>query len=227
MIQDFRFPLQMLPEELDNYLSGGWYRMSQCIFTTDYVELNGQDYKAIWLRIDLKTYQPSSTIEKLEKRNKNFQTEIVPFNYSSHYEAVYEKYISSVKGDRSKSLADFLFDFTNNDIFNSLAIHLYDHKNLVGAGIFDIGNKSAAGICSFFDPAYRKYSVGRYLIYKKIEYCRQNGFDYFYPGYFVPGIKTFDYKLKIGTGALEFFNMQKKEWKNIRFYKPEDKAFIV
>lgn len=217
----------MLPEELDNYLSAGWYRMSQCIFTTDCVEVNEKDYKAIWLRIDLKTYQPSSTIQKLEKRNRNFETEILAFNYNQQYETLYQKYIYGVKGERSKTLADFLFDFTHNDIFNSFIIHLYDHENLVGAGIFDVGNKSAAGICSFFDPAYKKYSIGRYLIYKKIEYCQQNGFDYFYPGYFVPGIEIFDYKLKIGTGALEFFNMQKKEWKNIHIYKSRDLAFIV
>src|SRR6185437_11696852 len=218
MIQSFRFPSKLLPGELDNYLSAGWYRMAQCVFTTDFVEMNGLQYNAIWLRINIKTYQPSMTIEKLEKRNRHFRLEIIPFVYNEMYESLYTKYISSVNGERSKTLTDFLFDYSNNNIFNSMAIHLYDGESLVGAGIFDIGKKSAAGISSFFDPAYKKYSIGKYLIYKKVEFCKQNGFDFFYPGYFVPGIKFFDYKLKIGTGSLEFFNMQKKQWKNINTY---------
>lgn len=227
MIHDFRFPLQILPDQLDNYLAAGWYRMSQCIFTTDYVEVDGHDYQAIWLRIDLNSYKPSSTFEKLEKRNRNFRVEIVPFVYSRQHELLYAKYVRSVTGERSKTLADFLFDFTNNDIFNSVAIHLYDVDKLIAVGIFDIGRKSVAGICSFFDPDYKKHSLGRYLIYKKIEYCCQNGFDYFYPGYFVPGIETFDYKLRIGTASLEYFDMRQRKWKNIRFYKAEDNALNV
>lgn len=227
MIQDFRFPSQMPAQELDNYLASGWYRMAQCIFTTDYVEQNGKEYNAIWLRIDLKTYKSSSSFQKLEKRNRKFELEIHPFFYDNQYESLYQKYLCCANGERSKSLADFLFDFTNNDIFNSWAAHLYDNERLIGAGIFDIGDKCAAGISSFFDPEYKKYSIGRYLIYKKIEYCRQIGLDYFYPGYFVPGLKAFDYKLNIGTESLEFFNIEKKEWKNIRSYQNEGKPFIA
>lgn len=227
MIQSFRFPSKLLPGELDNYLSAGWYRMAQCVFTTDFVEMNGKEYKAIWLRINLKSYQPSLTIEKLEKRNRHFRLEIIPFIYSKQYELLYEKYIPCVNGERSKMLIDFLFDYSNNNIFNSYAIHLYDGEILAGAGIFDIGEKSAAGISSFFDPAYKKYSIGKYLIYKKIEFCKQNDFDYFYPGYFVPGIKYFDYKLKIGTGSLEYFNMEKEQWKNICTFQKENTSLFI
>jgi len=215
MIQDFRFPLRIGAEELDSYLAAGWYRMGQSLFTTDFVERDGVYFKTIWLRNCLKKYKTNSSFNKLEKRNKEFQTEIISFNYNKQYEELFQKYRSALPPGRVGDLHSFLIGDSPSLIFNSLVINIYDNKNIIGAGVFDLGKKSAAGISSFYDPGYKKFSIGRYLIYKKIEYCRQNGYDYFYPGYFVPGIKAFDYKLEIGKESLEFYNMNKQEWKPI------------
>jgi arginine-tRNA-protein transferase len=215
MIQDFRFPQKIEPETLDQYLANGWYRMGQSIFTTDFVERGGEYLTTIWLRNRLNAYKPTSTFYKLEHRNKNFQIEIIPFNYSEKYEMLFQKYRFSLSEGRATNLHGFLFGDSPFIIFNSLVINLYHDTKLIGAGVFDIGKKSAAGISSFYDPDYRRYSIGRYLIYKKIEYCQQNGYDYFYPGYFVPGLKAFDYKLEIGKKSLEFFDMKINKWKPI------------
>ncbi|MEO8821428.1 MAG: hypothetical protein ABI374_11335 [Ginsengibacter sp.] len=215
MIQDFRFPLQIKPEELDSFLSRGWYRMGQCIFTTDFVEREGEYLKTIWLRSRLKNYKSSTTFHKLENRNKNFHVEIVPFNYSEKYEMLFQNYRLSLPEGRATSLYGFLFGDSPFIIFNSLVINLFERNQLIGAGIFDVGKKSAAGISSFYDPEYKKYSIGRYLIYKKMEYCQKKGYDYFYPGYIVPGLKAFDYKLEIGKKSLEFFDMKTNRWNPI------------
>lgn len=215
MIQDFKFPLRIEPDELDGYLAAGWYRMGQCIFTTDFVERDGVYFKTIWLRNRLKIYKSSSTLQKLERRNKEFKTEIIPFSYSKQYELLFQKYRSSLPPGRAGDLHSFLIGDSPYLIFNSMVINIYDAGKLIGSGVFDLGKKSAAGISSFYDPDYKKCSIGRYLIYKKIEYCKQNGYDYFYPGYFVPGLKAFDYKLEIGKECLEFYDMAKDQWKSL------------
>ncbi len=213
MIQDFKFPLRIEPEELDTYLEAGWYRMGQCVFTTDFVEREGVYFKTIWLRNRLKNYQPSTSFQKLEKRNKEFATEIIPFNYCKPYELLFQKYRASLPPGRAGDLHSFLIGDSPYLIFKSWVINIYDNGKLIGSGVFDLGKKSAAGISSFYDPDYKKCSIGRYLIYKKIEYCKQMGYDYFYPGYFVPGIKAFDYKLDIGKESLEYYDMDKDQWK--------------
>lgn len=215
MFQDFKFPQHILPDELDTYLSTGWYRMGQCVFTTDFVEREGVYFQTIWLRNRLKNYQPSVSFKKLERRNKDFKIEIVPFTYSNIYEFLFQKYRSSLPPGRAVDLHSFLIGDSALIVFKSWVINLYDNGQLIGAGVFDLGKKSAAGISSFYDPEYKSCSIGRYIIYKKIEYCKQKGYDYFYPGYFVPGLKAFDYKLKIGSESLEFFDMTKGLWKSI------------
>jgi leucyl-tRNA---protein transferase len=92
---------------------------------------------------------------------------------------------------------------------------------LIACGFFDLGESSAAGITSFYDPAYKKYSLGKYLIYKKIEYCKNQGKQYFYPGYFVPGNPHFDYKLSIGHNALHFLALHTNRWVSIMEFQPD------
>ena len=89
---------------------------------------------------------------------------------------------------------------------------MYDQDKMIATGFFDVGQESAAGICSIYDPAYRKYSLGKYMIYEKMFYSKSKGFDYFYPGYVVPGYTMFDYKLDIGSTALEYLNRGNGQW---------------
>jgi arginine-tRNA-protein transferase len=86
-------------------------------------------------------------------------------------------------------------------------------------GFFDIGQTSAAGIASFYDPAYKKFSLGKYLIYLKIEYCKKIGLQFFYPGYFVPGYSLFDYKLSIGEPVLQYLEFPSLEWRAFSTFK--------
>jgi arginine-tRNA-protein transferase len=223
MFQDFKFPLQVMPEELDTYLAAGWYRMGQSVFTTDFIERDNVYFETIWLRNRLKNYHPSSSFKKLERRNKAFKIQITPFRYSNKYESLFQKYRLSLPEGRSVDLYSFLVGDSPLIVFKSWVINLYDGEKLIGAGVFDLGKKSAAGIASFYDPDYKNHSIGRYLIYKKIEYCKQKNYDFFYPGYIVPGIKAFDYKLEIGKECLEFFDMKRSVWKPLSALKSKQR----
>jgi arginine-tRNA-protein transferase len=45
-----------------------------------------------------------------------------------------------------------------------------------------------------------------------VEYCQSLGIEYFYPGYFVPGNKHFDYKLRFHQPSLEFYEVSSGRW---------------
>ncbi|MFY7652949.1 MAG: hypothetical protein ACOVQE_09605, partial [Chitinophagaceae bacterium] len=91
-------------------------------------------------------------------------------------------------------------------------------EKLIAFGLFDRGEKSIAGIVTEFDPAYAAFSLGNYLKYLMLDYCLDNSLTYFYPGYFAPGWKRFDYKLTIGKEALEYYHMVEKKWKKLNSY---------
>ncbi len=208
-------------QSLDSYLSKGWFRMGQTIFTTHFLYFDNTFYSAIWLRIPLEELTESKTAKKLKKVNEKFKVVFQPAVLTEEKELLFEKYKQEVSFVASASLHHLLLGTAPaNAVYNTFEVCLYDETSLIGVGFFDLGNDSAAGISSFYDPAYKKHSLGKYLIHLKIDYCRKLNRRYFYPGYFVPGYPAFDYKLEIGGSSLQYYSMETQQWLSIRNFSP-------
>lgn len=203
------------PEELDDYLSHGWFRMHQSIFTTHQLVFDDVWYNAIWLRVCLKDFCADKKYHSLQKRNRKFKTEIKKAYVTNEHETLFARYRQSVSFETSPSVDWLLFGNKFYNIYDTCVINVFDEEKLIGAGFFDLGKTSAAGICSFYHPDYKKYSLGKYMIYEKMFFCKSRNFQYFYPGYFVPGYAPFNYKLEIGKSALEYFDVEKQKWFSI------------
>ncbi|WP_018345115.1 hypothetical protein [Cytophaga aurantiaca] len=212
MFAEVHKPEKLSGEELDHYLSEGWFRNGQRIFTTNFLNFNNQLYSAIWLRIQLKNSNEDSAFKKLSKLNNRFTITIQPASITSEKEALFQEYRSGMSFVASQTLHTLLFGDSAFDIFNTYEVLLHDQNVLIGAGYFDIGNNSAAGIISFYDLAYKKHSLGKYLILLKVNYCKELELDFFYPGYFAPNYAAFDYKLSIGKKNLSFLQLSSQSW---------------
>jgi arginine-tRNA-protein transferase len=222
MFADTHYLREIKPADLDKYLADGWFRMHQTMFTTEYLLKEDKIFRVFWLRYRLDKYKSSDTSRKLEKLNRHFRIEIGEVMQTCEEELLFQKYLLSKPWGWPDSLEQLLFDDSSENIFNTVSINMYDQEQLIASGLFDLGEKSAAGITAFYNPDYKKYSLGKYLIFKKIEYCRSKGLEYFYPGYFVPGVNAFDYKLSIGNGALEYFQSGTRMWLPIAEFKNQE-----
>lgn len=221
MLASVYSPETLDPAQLDVYLERGWFRMGQSVFTTNFLSFKNQLYSAIWLRVYLPDFATERTQEKLAKLNAGFRTRIQKASVTPDKEALFELYKRSVSFEASSSLHHLLYGKSTCDIYNTFEVTVFDDDKLIACGFFDLGAGSAAGISSFYDPAYKRYSLGKHLIYLKMEYCRTLGLDYFYPGYFVPGYSFFDYKLSMGKRALQFLQLASGRWNRIAEFLPE------
>jgi len=218
-------PETLSPLELDSYLEKGWFRMGQTIFTTNYLNFKSQFYSAVWLRVALDGLSTDKTQKKLFKLNTAFRTEIQQASITPLKEALYERYKQNIAFEASPSLNHLLYGKQVHTIFNTQEVNIYDEDKLIACGFFDLGATGAAGITCFYDPAYKKYSLGKYLIYLKLNYCKNLGLQYFYPGYFVPGYTFFDYKLSIATAALQFLQFTTQKWLPIGIFSRAQSPF--
>jgi leucyl-tRNA---protein transferase len=202
---------------LDAYLSKGYYRMGKHIFTTDVVFNNNQYYKAFWLRYNLNKFHLSEKHQKLLKHLTQFTVKIKPFTVNQLYTSLYKKYYAAANFDASPSLESYLYsfdDFPQVQLFQfeSKAIQIFREKLLVAAGIFDNGLESIAGIINFYNPEFKKYSLGKILVLLKLKYALEHHKKWYYPGYIVPGNPKFDYKTFVGIDCIEVYDTQLKEW---------------
>ena len=193
----------------------GWFRIQQTLFTTDALYFDKILYPAIWLRVRLEDLIPDKTYKTLSRKNKGFHTEITRAVITPEHEALFVKYKQHIPFEAASSLRSLLYGDEEESVFNTCFINLYDEEKLIATGGFDLGARSAAGIFSVYDPAYKKYTLGKYLIYEKIHFCKREGFTWFYPGYYVPGYPMFDYKKEIGKPALEYYERGENVWRRL------------
>jgi arginyl-tRNA--protein-N-Asp/Glu arginylyltransferase len=214
-------------EELDTYLKDGWFRNGQRIFTTNFLSFNNVFYSAIWLRIQLDQFVKNDTFKKLSTLNRDFNITIQQASITDEKEALYQSYKQGISFSASQSLQSLLLGDSNRRIFNTYEILIHDRDLLIGVGYFDMGNRAAAGIVSFYNQTYKKNSLGKYLILLKVNYCKQMQLDYFYPGYFAPNYPAFDYKLTIGKEALQYLQLASLKWLPINQYGYRDDVYAV
>jgi arginine-tRNA-protein transferase len=223
MFVEVHTPQHLTGQELDAYLERGWFRMGQTIFTTNFAHAQDRMLSTIWLRVKLFEYERDAAHIKLHKRNARFTTSIKPAELTEEKEILYARYRESLPFTVSESLQHLLFGKGDEaSIYTTYEVTLYDQDKLIACGFFDLGGESSQGIVSFYDPEYKKFSPGKYLIYSKIQFCKELGLKYFYPGYFVPGNPYFDYKLNIASDALQFFHLGSNTWRNIDRFTPAD-----
>lgn len=215
------------PKQLDHFLEAGWFRMGQSMFTTNFLIFGSDQYNALWLRINLKDFEPSLSQKRLLKQNQRFTVQVSLGQIAYEKEDLFYRYRQSLPFSIAPSLQNLLTGNSLFDIFDSRHLEIYDGNTLIGCGVFDLGENSAQGIVNVFDPNYKKYSLGKFLFLHKILYLKSLGLEYFYPGYFVPGYKLFDYKLEMAKSSTSFLNFGKKEWLSTQKFSPQYQPLIL
>jgi len=206
--------LSRLPGDfLDYYLAQGYYRMGQNLFTCQFLPLETGLYTTHWLRLAVARAGYGPKQRQLLRLNGQFEVAVRPFRLTPEYETLYALYYQSITFDANPSLGDLLLEDSPHNIFDSHVLEVRDGGRLIAAGVFDRGTDSLAGIVNFYDPAYRKHSLGKYLMLLKLEHAHRHGLAYYYPGYLVHNYPKFDYKLWACAAATEVFNARTHQWR--------------
>lgn len=231
MIDDFIYnnfldPSKLSPAELDDYLSLGWFRTSNLLFFSTILTTD-RPYSTVWLRLPLEQYTPSKSHRKqLKTVKERFEIRIRPLKLTTEKNVLFEKYIQSKNDITIKSISDLLgLQKESDNNFNSFEICMYDADTLIACSIFDKGMNSLASISGFYDPDYAKFSLGIMTMHLEIEYGIKQGFEYYYPGYFLEGSPRFEYKKKISK-YLEFYDSRHKIWLPMTDYQANKYAYV-
>ncbi|MFN0128457.1 MAG: GNAT family N-acetyltransferase [Verrucomicrobiales bacterium] len=208
-------PESITGPQLDGWLALGGYRMHQDMFTTSHVDL-GEIYRVYWLRFDVRTLRDHRSHRRLRHRNGSFTSRIEPFSgIGVDHHLLHQKYRDSIDFDGAPTIAECLFgddpDKINN--FQTHCLSVYDRETLIAGGYFDTGHTSAASILHYYDPDYRRHSLGKHLILLTIDYLKAMGYRWYYPGYVVQGCPKMNYKLFLGQEHAHYFDPRARQWK--------------
>ncbi|MDC7222117.1 MAG: GNAT family N-acetyltransferase [Spirochaetales bacterium] len=195
-------------EEFDFLLALGWYPMNQTIFTTSHLfSSEGVPRERVhWLRYPVDELEQRGSHRRILRKNSRFDTMLAdPFVHTPDLNRLYEKYFASIDFDGYESIERATFREGQPNIYDTRAFHVKEGDRTVACGIFHEGKNAVASILHFFDPRYGKYSLGKYLILKTLDYCRARGIEWYYPGYILEGNRKMDYKLFLGQDRAQYY----------------------
>jgi leucyl-tRNA---protein transferase len=213
MSLEFDFPVFLSPEELDELLGNGWFRMRENVFTTHYYIRDASLLSTVWLRSPLENYRFSKSQRKhLRHLNARYDIRFMPLLITEEHEDLYQRYLTVAQGERSESLEGVLGDL-DCVVFQSRMLEARDpqaNNALVAMSVYDVGATSLQSIIGIYAPEYGHESLGVYTMLLEVEHAIVEGYQWYYIGYFTPGFSTFDYKLRLNS--LQFFNPDTQQW---------------
>lgn len=222
MNENFIFPRipSIKGELLDEFLAAGWYRYGAQIFTINSFTERDIEHQVYWLRYNVNKIIINKSSSSLIKKNAGFEITVSPFVLTKEMEDLHEDYFNSINFITNPTIHSLLEDVHRN-VYDTYSIEIRDEKKLIAVGIFDEGKNSIAGIKNLYCPQYKKFGLGKLLMLIKYQYCLNKQINWYYPGYFAPGYKKFDYKLFIDKRATEVYLFEKKQWITYELFAKE------
>lgn len=202
-------PTQCTGKEFDILLSLGWYPMGQTIFTTSHLfrDEDTSPLKVNWLRYPVDSVRERASHRRICSKNRNFEMEMTDiFVHKAELDALYKKYLGSVDFDGYSTIEEATCSDDGLNIYKTKAIIVREGDRIISCGIFHLGAASVASILHFYDPEYNRYSPGKYLILKTMDYCRLKGIEWYYPGYVIQGNPKMNYKLFLGHDIAQYYH---------------------
>lgn len=199
---------------LDEYLAAGYYRMQHLLFTTHHTQIiNTQKALPVfWVRTPVKNIIENKSAGAIRKKCAGFTVIFNNSKINKEINELYNRYIKIVDFDAAESCRTYLHDPTIENPFHAKMLQVKDGNTLIAVGYYDVGKTSQAGILNFYDPAYKKFSLGKYLMLKKLDYARDNNVAFYYTGYISTETTKFDYKLFPDKMNIEVFLPLEKIW---------------
>lgn len=207
-------PELLTPDELDDYLERGWFRIGQAMMTCRVVQFDGELRPAIWTRLPLHGHVFRKSSRKLLARNtRRFRVETARASIDDEREALYQRYLVVARGERSPTLVDFLYGDSDRDVFDTREISLWDGDTLVAFSWFDRGRTGVQSLIGVYDPTLERHSLGFTTMLLEVQHAQEEGLRYHYPGYVLPGDPAMDYKLRLGH--VEFLDPWDQAWRSL------------
>jgi len=198
----------------DRLLAAGFYRMQHIMFTCNETEINyqGTTIPVFWLRTLVQQYKLSRSAVIINKKCSCFNVQIKKACMDDEVEALYALYKKHVPFHITETGADYLHTSLIPHPFDSMMIQVRDDDTLIATGYFDKGKTAIAGIMNIYHPGYKQYSLGKFLMLKKLEYALQHNMVFYYTGYISTENTRFDYKIFPDVNAVEVLLPVEQRW---------------
>lgn len=206
------------PAQLDQLLANGWRHFGTAFFRYSLLIDGGKIQQVVPLRIRLADFELSSSQRRVLARNRDTRLHIRPTTIDRARRELFDRHKQRFANNIPESIDDFLspepatVPCRNEELGVCLDQTAPDDNSgapggrLIAASFLDLGQQAASAVYAMFEPDQAARSLGIYLILRGIDYAKERGLKYYYPGYAYREPSFYDYKKRFS--ALEAYDWQ-------------------
>ena len=149
------------------------------------------------IRVLTQGFKPSRSQRRLLRKNEHLSVKTSSSIQQNYFE-LFERYINTLHSDGSMYPAkeEQFYDFIKTGISEQLFMEVWDSDKLVNVAVTDVLHDGLSAVYTFYDPDYRKSSMGMYSILQQINLCLSQGRPFLYLGYQIDDCQKMNYKTK-------------------------------
>lgn len=150
------------------------------------------------LRVSVAEFTKNKEQRRIWNRGaKLFTVSLARPAYTDEKAALYLRYLKEIHGNDRETLenshySSFLVQSCIDE--QSFELHVRHNGRLVGLGIIDLLDDALSSVYFFYDPDYRRYSLGTFSVLAEFSIAKRLGMAYYYPGYYIEDCRTMNYK---------------------------------
>ena len=198
--------LSASPREMDEYWAQGWRHFGIFFFRYRTAVHGNNPFTVLPLRLDLTRSVLTRSQRRVLAVNRDTTIRIRPTTIDRAKRGLFlrhrERFTENVPG----SLDEFLSPVPDSVPCRTLELCVYLEENLLGVTFLDLGQSATSAVYAIFDPLERKRSVGILMMLRSIQFSREQGYRYYYPGYAYHEPFVYDYKKRFV--GLEYLDWQ-------------------
>jgi len=182
------------PEQMDLLWANGWRHFGTHFFRYSLAEHDGRICSVIPLRVDLQNFTPSRSQKRALARNRDLTFLIRDAFIDDAKHELFFRHRERFEENVPDSLYTFLSRQPASVPCRNQELCVYDGDRLLAASFLDLGQTATSAVYAIFAPEEHKRSLGIYTMLRAIEYSRELGCRYYYPGYAYREPSVYDYK---------------------------------
>ncbi|MCX7786934.1 MAG: arginyltransferase [Spirochaetes bacterium] len=188
------FVARKFPSVLYESLLSEGFRRSGYIFYQNHCE---NCTSCIPLRIPVSKFQPSVSMRKCLRRNRDVEIVETSISFDVEVFALYRRYNIYKHEKEEPSIQEEGFRrFLCASPIDTRMLRYFVHGKLVGVSWIDYLPHSLSSVYFAFEPEEAKRSLGTFSVLKELEIAKNLGKDFYYLGFYVPNSPKMSYKAR-------------------------------
>ncbi len=191
---EYKTMLEVTPAEYQQLLARGWRR-----FGVEYFRpVCAACAACVSLRVPVQTFRPSKSQRRALRKCGGFRLEIGSPQVDPGRQELFARWHAMREADRgwpetSSQAEEFLWLLAwPHPCAREFAY--YDGSRLVAVGMVDETSEALSSVYFYFDPAYKRSSLGVASVLLEVEVARRQGLSHVYLGYRILGCASMEYK---------------------------------